>query len=366
MKALLLGDVSPTSRTGPLFRNRDKKRLFGDTSVLFEGNDINFVNLECALTESEHEIPKIGPALKAPIETAEVLRDLGVTVCGLSNNHIFDYGKEGLRDTLEALDRANISYTGFGDNAEDARRSLIFEKDGERVAIVAVCEREYTYALEDRMGARLYDPYDTLDDIRDLKKETDRIIVIYHGGKEFCRVPSPRLRKLCHAMAKCGADVILCQHSHCIGCYEHYEGCHILYGQGNFHFVRNTEQIPRNSDFWSWNTSLAVSYDTKTDELAFFPLIANESVDGICFPNKKTSAKIMEDFQARSEMLLDGRWREEWHAFCESVRNSYTKRTYNEFKTDHEKEIFAHFLDCEAHTDVWREIFPTLNLTNEK
>ena len=39
-----------------------------------------------------------------------------------------------------------------------------------------------------------------------------------------------------------GADVVLCQHSHCIGCYEQYEGAHILYGQGNFHFCGFTNE----------------------------------------------------------------------------------------------------------------------------
>ena len=39
-------------------------------------------------------------------------------------------------------------------------------------------------------------------------------------------------------MAENGADVVICQHSHCIGCYEEYQGCYILYGQGNFHFAR--------------------------------------------------------------------------------------------------------------------------------
>ena len=65
MKTLLLGDLCPTLVTNSIFEKGDTDALFGDTQQLFEGNDINIVNLECALTESDKEIKKYGPALKA-------------------------------------------------------------------------------------------------------------------------------------------------------------------------------------------------------------------------------------------------------------------------------------------------------------
>ena len=101
MKALLVGDVCPTEDTNELFRQKDVKTLFGDVVTLFEGNDINMVNLECALTDSENRILKFGPNLKACAETAEVLKAIGVNYVGLSNNHIFDFGKEGAMDTVK-------------------------------------------------------------------------------------------------------------------------------------------------------------------------------------------------------------------------------------------------------------------------
>ena len=169
MKTLLLGDVSPTASSAPLFTAQDLSALFGDAQSLFEKRDFIFVNLECALTDSENEIPKFGPHLKAPKETAHVLKSLGVDCCGLSNNHVFDFGIEGLEDTLKALKEASIDYTGFGDNYEDSRKNYTIEKNGERICLIAVCEHEYSYALEDRMGARPYDEYDTMEDIREAK-----------------------------------------------------------------------------------------------------------------------------------------------------------------------------------------------------
>lgn len=393
MKTLLLGDLSPTKGTDPMFQSGDIQTLFSDTAALFDGNDVNFVNLECALTESEKSIKKFGPPLKSGLKTADTLKELGVNYCGLSNNHIFDFGIKGAVDTIEALNEAGIVYTGFGENYEDSRKDLIIEKDGESICIIAVCEHEYSYALDDRMGSRPYDEYDTIADIRKAKAENDRVIVIYHGGKEHCQYPSPRLYKACRAMADNGADVVLCQHSHCIGCYEEYNGSHILYGQGNFHFVKPAG-IPTPP---TWDSSLAVKYDTKTNEIEFIPFVNYEG-KGITIAKGDAKNEVMTAFEERNAELISGEWKKGWHRFCVSMQDKYLevlKRACNQeyievitsdgsvydvlaqkidatgIGTDVDpidmfNAHFGHYLDCEAHTDVWRELFKTWNHTNEK
>ena len=158
-----------------LFKQKDINTLFGDFLPLFEGNDINFVNIECALTESDGAIEKFGPCLKGTPIAAEVMKDVGINLAGLSNNHIFDYGIKGYKDTVAALDKAGIPYTGFGENYEDSRKNFYFEKNGEKIAFVCVCEHEYSYALEDRMGSRPFDCYDTIADVREAKQNAEKI-----------------------------------------------------------------------------------------------------------------------------------------------------------------------------------------------
>ena len=208
------------------------------------------------------------------------------------------------------------------------------------------------------MGSRPYDEYDTMEDIRAAKAANDRVIVIYHGGKEYSRYPSPRLLKLCRAMVKNGADLVLCQHSHCIGCYENFEDGHILYGQGNFHFVKP-------NDFEGWHTSLGVKYDSRLNQVEFVPIQANEGGIDLC--SESRAKELLDQFEARNQQLIDGSWTEGWHEFCESVREHYTNLVGAAFapsSTEQEDSVFGHYLDCEAHTDVWREIFPTYNQTN--
>ncbi len=360
MKALLLGDIcAKHPEVQKLFCEKNTGALFGDARSLFEGKDLVAINLECALTDSESGILKHGPCLKSPIETSDVLADLGVNLIGLSNNHVFDFGAEGISDTLRALESRRLAYTGFGENYNDSRKNFVFEKDGEKIAVIAVCEHEYSYAKPDKMGARPFDEFDTIEDIRKANSECDRVIVMYHGGKEHCRYPSPRLMRVCRAMVRAGADVVLCQHTHCISCYENYEGGHILYGQGNTHFI-----WPHSDECWS--TSLAVEYDTVSGEIAFTPLCALET--GITLAKGAAKAEIMGGFNERSASLLDGTWIDGWRAFCERVREGYINAVGNAGRpesTEAENLQFAHYLDCEAHLDVFRELFQTRHMRDE-
>lgn len=359
MKLTVCGDLCVTPSSLEFFKNADEVGAFGDTLPLYKEADRAIVNLECALTESENEIKKFGPNLKAPKSTADALKKAGFTDCMLSNNHIFDFGKEGLRDTLNELDRVGLLYTGVGENYEDSRRNHYIELDGIKVTFINVNEHEYTYAIENRMGVRPFDEFETMHDIREAKKSADYVIVIYHGGKEFSHYPSPRLVKACHEMVECGADTVLCQHSHCVGGYEKYEGAHILYGQGNFHFVGR-----QSTKDWNEGLIVLLDIDKKGIKIDFVPIKAENGA--IRLANADEKAQMMAEFAERNEKLQNGEWRKEWAAFCESVKPAYRKAAgFKEDATPDEYQFFAHYFDCEAHSDVWREIFKTWNHTNE-
>ena len=78
---------------------------------------------------------------------------------------------------------------------------------------------------------------------------------------------------------------------------------------------------------------------------------------------------VEESFLQRNEELQNGAWREGWHTFCENKKEGYIiaiQDACNADSTEQQNKRFGHYLDCEAHTDVWRELFPTANKTNEK
>ena len=354
MRITICGDVC-AHFTADYFRNNQIDFLFNSVTNELKNSTRSLFNLESAITERETPIKKKGPNLKSPIETAKVLKEVGFTDCGVSNNHFFDYGYEGVADTMLALKQAGINATGFGANYEGARKDLIIEENGIKVAIIAVCEHEYSFALENRAGTRVFDPFDTIIDIREAKKTCDKVIVTYHGGKEYSIYPSPRLRKACKAMVKAGADVVLCQHSHCIGCYEKFEGATILYGQGNFHFTGDGDTDPL------LQTGLIVHIDIESEvSVSFVPTVVLENGISIDVATGEQRQKILQKLEEDSLSLHNGVWREQWREFCLSIAERYygnIERAYTSNAWESDNEIFNGRMHCEAHKDVIDELF---------
>ncbi|MDD4139401.1 MAG: CapA family protein [Eubacteriales bacterium] len=356
MKLMLCGDVVPTDASRDAFAAGQTETLFGNILDLFARSDRVVVNLECALTDSDGAIRKMGPNLKGPPASARTLRQAGVTDCALANNHVLDFGQQGLKDTVAALDEAGLGMTGIGSDEQDARRNDLIEHDGERIALVAVAEHEYSYALPDRAGVRGFDPFDSLEDIALARQTADRVIVFYHGGKEQSPYPSPRLRKACQAMVRAGADLVLCQHSHCIGCREAYRQGEILYGQGNFHFVKYLDNK-------GWNEGLMVQVTTRpTWQVSYIPIVLHGDA-GIELAAGEDKQRILGELERRSLVLQDeAAWLEGWRDFCRSVADRYRNGISNAF-IGHDPaepgEIFPHYFDCEAHHDVLYELYPT-------
>ena len=170
MKLYICGDTSLIEVNEQIEKD-DIDTLFTDVADVLKSGDRVIANVECALTEADTPIKKLGPNLKAPVKCAKILKEVGITDCAISNNHVFDFGPKGIEDTLNAFKENGLNYTGFGKNREDARKNLVVEKNGEKVCFITVCEHEYSYATDDRMGARGYDAYDTIDDIRKAKEQ---------------------------------------------------------------------------------------------------------------------------------------------------------------------------------------------------
>jgi len=357
MKLLICGDTVPTAGSAPLFAAGDIDGLFGKVADVFGENDHVVLNLECALTDGENRIRKCGPNLKGPVETAKTLKKAGVTHCTLANNHVLDFGVEGLKDTQKLLDEAGIVWFGAGENDETAMEPCFIEQDGVKVAILAFNEHEYTYALPDQAGAAPFEPFSAMVKVAEARKQADYVIVLYHGGKEYCEYPSPRLRNACHAMAKLGADAVFCQHSHIIGCMEKVGDSTIVYGQGNFHFVKYLDK-----PFWNKGLMAQVTLDNGL-KVEFIPIVGNET--GIDLAEGAEAKAIMDGFHKRSESFADGSWLDGWKAFVKEYAPQYINSVKNAYDPENERglEVFAHYLDCEAHLDMYHEIYQTWHKT---
>ena len=234
---IIVGDLFPTESNQDYYKKGDINALFGEKICkLFANASLSICNLEGALTDHTERSIKLGPVLTAPTSVISAYKKLGVDICLLANNHVTDAGNVGVIDTINALEKECINYLGAGVNDSSIKKYYFCELGGVKIVIYNVCERIFNKPTQNSGGAWLYDEYIVCREIKELKRKCEYLIVVYHGGIEQFRYPSPENKKRFHRMADSGADMVLSQHTHCIGCEEWYNGSYLLYGQGNFLF----------------------------------------------------------------------------------------------------------------------------------
>lgn len=320
MTRIIIGaDIVPTKSNFDLFKNGDVKNLVG-TEILniFKKADYRIFNLEVPLTEVSDPIVKCGPNLIASTSCVTGYKALGIDLLTLANNHIMDQGVSGLEYTIDTLSKVGIDYVGIGKNIDEARKPYVIELDGMKIGVYACAEHEFSIATDEVPGANPYEPLDSFDDVMALKKECDYVIVLYHGGKEYYRYPSPYLQRIFRKFADVGADLVIAQHTHCVGCKEIYNGSCLIYGQGNFIFDDGNDEY--------WNSSILVQIDIREKnnvELEYIPIQKfNETV------RLAKDANIIKDFEKRSEEIL---------------MKDFIKRNYIVFSRKMEKMYFLGF-----------------------
>jgi poly-gamma-glutamate synthesis protein (capsule biosynthesis protein) len=291
------GDLGPTQSNYSFFSSGNIDKIVDQKLLdILASSDLRIFNLEVPLIANDTPIKKDGPVLSAPVSTIRGIKLLDPSILAFANNHILDHGGEGLLSTIEQLSRHKIGYAGAGENIYESSRPFIIEKPGRRIGLYACAEHEFSIAGETNPGANPFDPLESLDHIARLKAECDYVIVLFHGGKERYRYPTPNLQKVCRKMISRGADLIVCQHSHCVGSKEDYENGTIIYGQGNFIFDRH------NDEYYQTGLLVNVKLDTEV-EVDFIPI--QKKGNGVGIPEIESGQEILAGFQQRSEAIKD-------------------------------------------------------------
>lgn len=150
----------------------------------------------------------------------------------LANNHLMDFGVEGLAQTEKFLRARDYHFAGAGINEAEARRPMIIEESGKLIAVICCCERQFGVASENRAGVAAKGEW-LYSAIAELKKTVDFVVVSCHAASEFSTAVSPKLQAFYHSLIDYGADVIHGHHSHVPQGWEVYKGRPIFYGLGN-------------------------------------------------------------------------------------------------------------------------------------
>ena len=170
------------------------------------------------------------------------VKEMDFDVVSLANNHVWDLGEEGLKNTITILKNNNINYCGAGMNLEEASRPAVIKKDGVSIAILAYCMYGNPWlgyvelAGENKAGINPLDIQKVVLDIKNAKKKYDKVIVMPHWGREYQYDPLPECVVMAKQMIKAGADAVLGSHPHQMQPLIKYKKRPICFSMGNFLF----------------------------------------------------------------------------------------------------------------------------------
>lgn len=316
LNLLFGGDVAPIGTFSSIIEARSGE-IWGDARELIVNSDFKMFNLEAPICDEGQAITKIGPAIRSLPSSLEALTSIGLDAVCLANNHIFDFGSEGLSQTLSALKNRGILHVGAGLDRPSAEAPLRLDFEDRKVSIFAFAEQEFNTSLDQQAGSALLDPLLIAPKILSEREKTDVLVVCFHGGNEYFSYPRPSLRNLCHFIIDLGADAVVGHHPHVPGPYEIYKGKPIVYSLGNLVF--DTESSP---PMWEegYFASLHLSFDANslsTIKIELHPYTQSAEQGGVTLMQ---GAK-KEDFLSRISELrenLEERpevWLKEWEKF---------------------------------------------------
>ena len=207
--------------------------------------DIMVANNEFAVTNSDNRINKLYN-FKAKPERLNIYKEMGVDLVSLANNHVYDYGEEGLLDTIKYLDEYNIPNIGAGSNINDAKKAYYFVAGGYKFSFISATRAEknvVTPNAEDNKPGVFwcYDPSLLIETIKKEKEVSDFVVLLIHWGREDSHVLEEVQKETGKLYIDAGADFVIGSHAHVLQGFEFYNNRLIAYNLGDFVFNRETK-----------------------------------------------------------------------------------------------------------------------------
>lgn len=237
---------------------------------IIKKSDYAICNFEAPIQGCGSKISKSGIHLQQNRKTVEILKNTGFNLLCISNNHIMDYGKEALDDTIKEIEKNNLEHIGAGMDFESAYKPLIKQFEDLKVGIINCCEAQF--GVLDNKSNKADAGYAWINHRRvfrtilALKKECDFVILLAHAGLEDVSIPQIEWREKYKLFCDLGVDLVVGSHPHVPQGYEKYNNSYIFYSLGNFYFDDTNNYL-----------------DKKDSSYSILVQITDKKIDGIDF-----------------------------------------------------------------------------------
>lgn len=267
---------------------------------IIRGADYALCNFEAPIHGYGTPQPKSGPHHSQRPETLGGIKKQGFDAVLLANNHIMDFGLDGLNATIDAAQAAQLDTLGAGRTAEVAYTPLVRELKGVRVGIVNACEAQF--GVLDSFSESTDPGYAWINSSRvdqaviSLRGSCDFVVVLAHAGLEHFGIPQKEWRIRYKHLCAIGADAVVGSHPHVPQGYEWYGESIIIYSLGNFYFDSKKYASRRDS------TYSALLKMKKGDPIKFEPVFHHKENGKVCLSSESERV----DLDALCERLGDG------------------------------------------------------------
>jgi len=372
MKILIAGDYCPIGRTKEYLKKEDFEGLFNGFQNIIKEVDYSVVNFECPVTKSVAKIDKTGPCIKTEDDNAfKALKFAGFNLLTLANNHIQDYGEIGVLDTIAHAKKHQFDIVGAGKDRDTAAIPIIVNIKGSDVGFINIAENEFCAAAKNYAGANTFDLIDNTKTINELKKKVDKLVLIYHGGREHYQLPTPDLRKKFRFFIDSGVDAIVAHHTHCFSGYEYYNNKPIVYSLGNFIFDYKEKY---QKGLWTEGMSVILNLDCENFKVELIPYSqGRKDNSSLQLLNNEDKINFLKRVEVLNKIIInDDLFFEEWQKYLKTQERFYLSSLYIKnlylraffmygilpialLKTKHNK-LILNLMRCEAHHEISKEI----------
>jgi poly-gamma-glutamate synthesis protein (capsule biosynthesis protein) len=320
MDIIFTGDLSGTGIFNKKITHNEE--VFSNTLIdeFLSANNI-ISNLEGPCTNKENTQRK-DVHVVSPENLIDYLSKYNFNIFNLANNHIFDCEVDGFNDTIQKIKSNKSQFFGAGYNNMEASSPLIICHNNVSVSLIGVCHKEGLIASKQQAGI-LCDEDEALikEQLLNAKKQSDWVILNYHGGEEFTTYPMPKRREKLKNYLDLGADIVVAHHPHMFQGYEKIDNKSIFYSLGNFMF-----DIPDHRHYKESNNSalLKIKFNKKSYTSSFIPIFIDTS-KGIITQNKDflTTINKLSNFE---------NYLEKWEESCYKIIYQAKRQSNNPFK----------------------------------
>jgi hypothetical protein len=236
-----VGDVNLDPDYLPTLRTLGYEAVWGGIRDTFAEADLVLANLECAPTRGGTGQPKQF-VFRCELDALPAMRDAGVDVVSLANNHSGDYGVPAMVEGVDNVEAAGIVAVGVGADEAEAYTPRVVEIAGWRIAILGfggvVPEPSWTARGALPGQATGYDPARMAEAVALAREDADLVIATVHWGAEGALEPRPEDVVKAEAMIGAGADVVFGHHAHRLQPLEEVDGAPVFWNLGNFVWPR--------------------------------------------------------------------------------------------------------------------------------